>query len=204
MVGEQTVFVVDDDEGVRRSLQLVLASVSLRARTFASAEEFERGYAGEEELGCVILDLRMPGMSGLELLARLRSRGAEVPVIILTGEGEVQTVVRSMKLGATDYLEKPADPAALVARVREALCMAGARRQGQAARGAARLRLARLTARERELLDLVVNGFSNKQIAAKLGLSIKTVANHRAHLIAKMEAVNTADLVRVTMMGGAG
>jgi FixJ family two-component response regulator len=197
-----TVFLVDDDAGMLKSLAAVMEVNSLPARTYPSAEAFLADYDPRRP-GCLVLDVRMPGMSGVELLERLRAGRVDLPVIVITGHGDVPTAVRSMKLGAIEFLEKPVDPRALLEKVREALERDEARRAEQEEARAARERMEALTNREREVVRLLVAGLSSKQIAGEMGISIKTVEHHRAHVMAKTAAVNVADLVRMTMLARA-
>ena len=201
MSNEPTVFIVDDDAGIRKSLSLVMESARLNVRAYPSADEFLADYESRGP-GCVVLDLSMPGMSGLDLLEALRGRGSDLPVIIVTGTGTVPAAVKGMKLGAVDFLEKPADHRQVLDKVQRALANHAKQRAEAADVDAIRARMAHLTARERELLRHVIVGLANKQIAHEMGISIKTVENHRANLMAKTEALNTADLVRMSMIAG--
>jgi FixJ family two-component response regulator len=194
-----TVFIVDDDPGMVKSLATVMEVASLSVRTFPSAAAFLVDYEPGER-GCLVLDVRMPGMSGVELLERLRAGRVEIPVIVVTGHGDVPTAVWSMKLGAVEYLQKPVDPRVLVEKVREALAMDATRRAQQAEADAVRQRIATLTTREQEVVRLLVTGMASKQIAIEMGISVKTVEHHRAHVMSKTGAVNVADLVRIKML----
>jgi len=189
------VFVVDDDPGMRDSLAFMFSGTGLSVESYASAESFLK-IASRETHGCLILDLRMPGMGGLELLAQLRAREVDLPVIVLTGHGDIATAVNEMKRGAFDFISKPVNREVLLRRVREA-CDIDLQRcvQGQEAVSIGRA-VATLSPREREVMDLVAHGQSNKSIAKLLGLSARTVANHRAHILRKMTAINSADLGR--------
>jgi two-component system, LuxR family, response regulator FixJ len=195
------VHVIDDDPGVRRSLSMLLESASFKARAHASAEEF-LGDVDLSQPACIVLDLRMPGLGGMELLQQLRRDGHEIPVIIISGHADVTTAVRGMQLGAIDLLQKPFEPATLLEAVDRAIEMSRRQTARQASQGEARARFAQLTPRELDLLKLVVAGRSNKQIASDLSISIKTVANHRASLMAKTGALNAADLSRLSTMAG--
>ena len=194
-----TVFVVDDDLGMRKSLCTVFASSSFEVKDFASAEAFLDGYEPERP-GCLVLDLRMPGMSGLELQTHLKDDGIDIPVIILTGHGDVRSAVRSFKLGAVDFLEKPVHPRVMLKRAREACSRHAQRHLQRSEVEEIRRRMQRLTDRERQVLGLVTIGKSNKQIAATLLLSAKTVANHRATITSKLQAENAADLARMATL----
>jgi two-component system response regulator FixJ len=196
-----TVHVVDDDPGMRNSLQQLLDSASLPARTYPSAREF-LDEADMRSSGCLVLDLRMPGMGGMELLQRMESDGNDMPVIIISGHVDVKTTVRSMKLGAVDVLQKPVEPDVLVIAIRRAIQQSADMQHRRAQTDVIRRRLQSLTQRELDLLKLMVAGKSNKQMAADLGISIKTVANHRASLMAKTQALNAADLARMSTTAG--
>lgn len=195
---EPTVFVVDDDDAICESLQWLLEAEGLRVTTFASAEAFLAARRPEQP-GCLVLDVRMRGMTGLELQARLAQLGDHMPVIVVTGHGDVPMAVRAVRAGALDFLEKPVNNDVLLARVRGALAMDAQRRQANAGRQAVQSRLDALTAREREVLELVVAGRANKQIAAALGIHEKTVEVHRRHLFQKLRVHSTVELVRLVM-----
>lgn len=194
-----TVFVVDDDPSMRKSLQWLTESVGLNVETFATAEEFLTTYNNARP-GCLLLDMRMPGMSGLDLQSRLAEAEARLPVIIVTGHGEIQSAVRAMKLGAVAFIEKPFRDQELLDNVRQAIERDLQEREQEAARRDVEARHARLTPREREVLNLVVAGRANKQIASELGISQKTVEVHRSHVMRKLEAQSVAELVRLAMM----
>ena len=198
---EPTVFVVDDDRAMRESLTWLLDSVGLRVRSYANARDFLAEYDPAQP-GCLVLDVRMPGMSGLDLQAELASRGAELPTIVITGHAEVSMAVRAVKAGAIDFIEKPFSDQLLLDRVRQALEIDLEAREVRRRREDARRRLATLTAREREVLDLVVAGKANKEIASALGLSTKTVEVHRAHVMSKMCVDSLAELIRITLLAG--
>lgn len=196
---EVTVFVVDDDAAMRDSLRWLLQSVNFPVETYASAEEFLAAYDVARP-GCLVLDVRMPGMSGLTLQETLAARGMTLPVIMITGYGEVPTAVRALKGGALDFIEKPFNDEILLERVRQALERDRAARAVWARQADAQARLEQLTQREREVMELVTAGKANKVIAAELGLSPKTVEVHRANVMRKMEADSVAELVRLAMM----
>lgn len=198
MEAEPTVFVVDDDPGVRKALSLLMKSVGLNVEVFAGGQEFLTAY-DRQRPGCLILDVRMPGMNGLELQDALKTRGMTVPVIILTGHGDVSMVVRAMQAGAVDFIEKPFRKQVLLERVRQALQQDVARRRDEAQHADARARLNLLTPRERQVLDLVVAGKHNKAIAAELGVSMKTVEFHRSKIMGKLQADSVAMLVRMVL-----
>ncbi|MCK4658064.1 MAG: response regulator transcription factor [Phycisphaerae bacterium] len=193
-----TVFVVDDDEAVRRQLQWLLESVGLSAESFGSAQGFQEA-CDPTRPGCLILDVRMPEMSGLDLQERLVAQGSGLPVIFVTGYGDVRTAVRAMKAGALDFIEKPFNDQELLDRIHQAIEQDARARQRQAQGADIAARLASLTVRECEVLDLVVAGEVNKAIALALGLSHKTVEFHRRKIMDKMQARNVIDLVRMVL-----
>jgi two-component system, LuxR family, response regulator FixJ len=196
------VFVVDDDRAMRDSLRWLLESIGLSVRTYATAAEFLHDHDPAQP-GCLVLDVRMPGMSGLDLQTELAQRGAELPTIVVTGHAEVAMAVRAVKAGAIDFIEKPFSDQLLLDRVRQALEIDRQSREIRMRREEARRRLASLSAREREVLGLVAAGKANKEIAAALGLSPKTVEVHRAHVMAKMAVDSLAELIRVALLAGA-
>jgi len=195
------VHIIDDDPGVRKSLLLVMESASLAVQAYESGEEFLEALDPKRP-GCVVLDLRMPGISGIDVLQRLRTEHNEIPAIIISGHADVPTAVRGMKLGAIDVLQKPFEPIALLDAVRNAIKTSIEQLQHKAEQASVHQRLAKLTPREHDLLKLVVAGMPNKRIATDLNISIKTVANHRANLMAKTKALNAADLARLSMVAG--
>jgi FixJ family two-component response regulator len=195
-VSEPTVFIVDDDDAVRRFLSGLIESVELRVETFASARDFLEAYEPGRP-GCLVLDVRMPGMSGLELQRALADRAIDLPVIVLTGHGNVQLAVHAMKAGAIDFVEKPFDNEMLLDRIQKAVAenvRAGSERI-KWIEIAERMQL--LTPREREVLDLVVAGQTNKGVARDLDISERTVEIHRANVMRKMQAKSLADLVKM-------
>ena len=198
---EPIVFVVDDDRAMRESLSWLLDSVGLRVRSYATAADFLAEHDPAQP-GCLVLDVRMPGMSGLDLQAELARRGVELPTIVITGHAEVSMAVRAVKAGAIDFIEKPFSDQLLLDRVRQALEIDLEAREVRRRREHARRRLATLTAREREVLNLVVAGKANKEIASALGVSPKTVEVHRAHVMSKMCVDSLAELIRVTFLAG--
>ena len=198
---EPTVFVVDDDRAMRESLSWLLDSVGLRVRSYATAAEFLADHDPAQP-GCLVLDVRMPGMSGLDLQAELARRGVELPTIVITGHAEVSMAVRAVKAGALDFIEKPFSDQLLLDRVRQALEIDLEVREVRRRREDALRRLATLTAREREVLNLVVAGKQNKEIASELGVSPKTVEVHRAHVMSKMCVDSLAELIRITLLAG--
>ncbi len=200
---EPTVFVVDDDEAVRKSLRLLLKAHGMPAVTHGSAEEFLAGY-DDEHPGCIVLDVRMPGMTGPELQDELNRRGALIPVIFITGHGDVPMAVEAMRHGAVDFLQKPFSDRDLMNRIQIALTADRRNRETIGAKDQIRARIAALTPRERQVLDLVTQGKSNKMIAGDLGASQRTVEIHRAHVMEKMGAASLAQLVRMTIIAGLG
>jgi FixJ family two-component response regulator len=181
---------------MRKSLTMLVESASLVASAYESAENFLADSAADHP-GCVVLDLRMPGMSGIDMLQTLRGNMNDIPVIIISAHADVPATVRGMKLGAVDVLQKPVEPTALLDAIRQSLTLSQSLYQQREEALSVRQRFANLTAREMELLALIVDGQPNKQIARTLGISIKTVANHRASLMAKTGAANAADLARL-------
>jgi FixJ family two-component response regulator len=196
MTPEPTVFVIDDDKAVRHFLRGLIASVNLRVEAYASAQEFLATYRSSSP-GCLLLDLRMPGMSGLELQQELSVRGIDLPVIVLTGHGNVQVAVHAMKAGAVDFIEKPFNNELLLDRVQKAVAESVEAYDSRAKRDEILRRQELLTPRERQVLDLVVAGESNKGIARHLHISEKTVEIHRANVMGKMQAKSLADLVKM-------
>jgi two-component system response regulator FixJ len=191
------VHVVDDDDGVRDSLKFLLEGAGLRVATYSNGRAVLAADLPQE--GCVLTDFRMPGMDGLELQSRLSELGVALPVIIMTGHGEVPLAVRALKAGAVDFLLKPFDEAQLVEAVRRALDTNRAARAASIAAAEAAEKLALLTPREHEVLDLLVTGKSNKEIAKMLGNSPRTVDVHRARVFEKLQAANLPDLVHLVL-----
>lgn len=195
---EPTVFIVDDDQEVREAIQLLMESVGLKARSFASAQAYLDQFDSDRP-GCLILDVRMKGMSGLDLQQRLAQAAIHPPVIVITGHGDVPMAVRAVKAGAVDFIEKPFNDQTLLDAVHRAFDQDG-RNRGQASRLAdIQERLTRLTPREREILDQVIAGKRNKVISLDLGISQSTVEAHRAKVMEKMEAKSLSDLMRMMM-----
>jgi FixJ family two-component response regulator len=189
------VYVVDDDDAMRDSLRWLLESTGYRVSAYSTAERFLAGYR-PGVASCVVLDVRMPGLSGLELQQELNRRGEPLPIIFITGHGDVPMAVNALKSGAFHFLEKPFKDEQLLAVIEQAALL-GTPAGGEAARArCAAARLATLTQREREVMDLVVRGLKNKQIAEELTISVKTVEAHRARAMEKMEVGSVAELVR--------
>jgi two-component system, LuxR family, response regulator FixJ len=199
-----TVFIVDDDDAVCGALRLLLKSVGLAATTLSSAQDFLATYDPQQP-GCLILDVRMPGMSGLELQQQLNLRGAIIPVIFITGHGDIPMAVEAMQQGAFDFLQKPFRDQDLIDRIQRALAKDQTGRAELQERSRIKQRLESLTAREREVLELVTSGKPNKIMAADLGVSQRTVEIHRARVMEKMGASSLAQLVRMVLdlKGGA-
>jgi two-component system, LuxR family, response regulator FixJ len=193
-----TVFIVDDDDGVRASIRVLLKSVGIASTPIASAQNFLASYEVSQP-GCLVLDIRMPGMSGLDLQQQLNMRGAAIPVIFVTGHADIPMAVEAMQHGAFDFLQKPFRDQDLIDRVQRALIKDQENRQALKESERIRARLQSLTPREREVLDMITRGKLNKVIAAELGLSQRTVEIHRAHVMEKMAAPSIAQLVRMMM-----
>jgi two-component system, LuxR family, response regulator FixJ len=198
-----TIWIVDDDPAMRKSLRFLFAEAGYASQSCESPRAFLDEFKPDAP-GCLILDLQMTDSNGLELARELRRQGVEIPIIVLSGHATVRHAVEAMRLGAVDVLEKPAPRDLLLQRVAEALERDAEQRRRGGEAAAARVRLRTLTPRERELLDLIVAGRSNKQIGAELHIAEKTVANHRARLMEKMRAVNAADLVRMVLAAREG
>jgi RNA polymerase sigma factor (sigma-70 family) len=202
-MSEPVVMVIDDDEGMRQSLLWLLKSVGLPALGYPSAEAFLAALDPDQP-GCLVLDVRMPGMSGLELQEKLVAMGAALPVIIVTGHGDIPMAVRAMKAGAIDFLEKPFNNQQLLERISAALRTAAAAHSEQRRRRDLRDRLASLSPREREVALLVAAGKQNKVIAFELGISPKTVEIHRHNAMEKLQAASAAELGRMLEKIGEG
>jgi two-component system, LuxR family, response regulator FixJ len=193
-----TIFVVDDDEGVRNSIRFLLKSVGLATKTLPSAGEFLETYKPRQP-GCLVLDVRMPGMSGLELQQQLNLRGAIIPVIFITGHGDIPMAVEAMQHGAFDFLQKPFRDQDLIDRIQRALERDSHNRGALAQHDRIRTRFESLTPREREVLSLMTSGKPNKVMAGELGVSQRTVEIHRARVMEKTGAGSLAQLVRMAM-----
>jgi FixJ family two-component response regulator len=193
-----TVFVVDDDDAVRSSLRLLLKSVGLPIVAYASAREFLEAWRSDQP-GCLLLDVRMPSMSGIELQAELNTRGAIIPVIFISGHGDIPMAVEAIQQGAFDFLQKPFRDQDLIDRVQRALASDAQSRQHLAELDTLRSRYLSLTPREQEVIKLVTKGKANKVMAADLGVSQRTVEIHRARVMEKMGARSLAQLVRMML-----
>ena len=192
------VYIVDDDEAVRSSLRFLIHSVGLQAQVFVSAKDFLTTHDPRLP-GCLLLDVRMPGMSGLDLQQELNRRGATIPVVFITGHGDVPMAVEAMQQGAFDFLQKPFRDQDLLDRVQRAMARDLESRGRLAARAEILARLATLTPRETEVMRLVTTGKANKVVGAELGVSQRTVEIHRAHVMEKMRAGSLAELVRMVL-----
>lgn len=193
------VYVVDDDEAVRKSLQLLFRSVGIETELYESGDEFLDQFDSALD-GCIVLDIRMPGLSGLEVQKQLAERGVEVPVIFITGHGDVPMAVEAMRLGAFDFVEKPFREQELMDRVAKALSSSEERREQTEMKREVSQRYETLTPREKEVMSCVVKGQANKVIAMDRGVSQRTVEIHRARVMEKMQARSLADLVRMAMV----
>ena len=202
MSAKDLVHIIDDDDALRDSLAFLLSSAGIEAKSYDSATAYlvdaQRGASG-----CIVTDVRMPGMSGIDLLRRLKSDGIPVPVIVMTGHADVPLAVEAMKLGAFDFVEKPFDDDVLLASVRAALGQRERRSLQDAERKQIDARMALLSARERQVLDGLVAGKPNKVIAYDLGISPRTIEIYRANVMTKMQANSLSDLVRMALVTGA-
>ena len=196
-----TVFVVDDDAAVLRAMRRLLKSVDLNVEAFSSGEEFLDA-CDEARPGCIIVDVRMPGLSGLDVQCELNQRGVKTPIIFITGHGDVPMCARAMKSGAEDFLQKPFNDQTLLDTIQHAIHLDEQARRKQAEESELRERLQILTSREGQVLALVVSGLKTKQVAAQLGTSEKTIKVHRARVMQKMQADSLADLVLMAHAAG--
>lgn len=196
---EGKVFIVDDDQAMRQSLRWLLESAGLEVETFDSAQRFlDAYYPGRA--GCLLLDVRMPGMSGLDLQAYLKRQEIAIPIVIITGHGDVGMAVQAMRMGAMDFVEKPFGDEALLASLWRALDQGQRDRDRRARQAEILANLATLTPREHEVMDMVTGGRSNREIAETLGVSAKTVEVHRSRVMEKMQAGSLAELVRMAVL----
>ena len=197
------VFIVDDDASVRDSLRWLIESVQLQVQCFATAQEFLQGYQNQQT-GCVVLDVRMPGLSGLDLQEELRQQGFVVPVIIITGHADVPMAVRAFKSGVFDFIEKPFNDQHLIDRIHQAIEKSRSQKVNIQRWQDARDRLQKLSSREVQVLDCIVSGSSNKTMARELDISVKTIETHRANLMSKMQAGSVSELVRIALLAERG
>ena len=200
---EPTVYLVDDDADLLKALLRLLQSAGLQVAAFASAQEFLQGH-DRNAPGCLVLDLSMPGLNGLQLQRELEQQGSPLPIVFLSGRGDIAATVQAMKHGATDFLTKPVDDTELLAAIQEALATDRQRRRSHDERDRIAERLALLTERERQVLEQVVAGCLNKQIAAELGTAEKTIKFHRANLMRKMGVRSVAELAKLAARAGIG
>lgn len=191
--------VIDDDEAVLDSLRLYFARQSIETSCFAAANEFLSAVQGGQRFDCIVSDVRMPGMSGLDLVHRLKSGGVLAPVVLITGHGDVDMAVAAIKVGAFDFIEKPFDEARLLASIKNAIEKNQQPEIDAAELEKLRSRFDTLSARQRQVMELAVAGLSNKEIGSQLKISPKTVENHRAWVMERIGARNIADLVRIAM-----
>ena len=193
---QQLVYVIDDDEAVRDSMGMLLESADLAFRCFASADDFIAEHDSSHR-GCLVLDIRMPGMNGIELQQKLKSIDSSLPIVFITGHGDVSMAVEAMRQGALDFLRKPVDEEAFLERIAYALDQESGDWHQKLDREQARQRIASLTEREQEVFHLVAEGVANKAIASELGISERTVEVHRSQVMKKLEARTLAQLVRI-------
>lgn len=197
-MSDSTVFLVDDDASIRDALSLLIALKGLRSSVFASAEDFLAVY-NPSWRGCLLTDLKMQGMSGLDLQHALQERGVQLPVVVLTAHGDVNTARAALKNGAVDFLEKPVNDEVLIDVLMNALRIDEERHRTQTQQAQTTARLARLTAREREVLDALADGLSHKEIAEKLSISARTVEVYKARMMDKLQCGTLADVVRLAI-----
>jgi RNA polymerase sigma factor (sigma-70 family) len=195
---KSTVYIVDDDQAIRHAMELLMRSVGLDYEIFHSGDDFLSNHTNDRA-GCLVLDIRMPGLGGLELQEQLNNTGSTLPVIFITGHGDVPMAVEAMQKGAVDFIQKPFRDQELLDRIGEALKTDQERRSAREEKAEVQSRVEKLTNRERQVLDLVVTGKPNKVIAYELGVSQRTVEIHRARVMEKMQAKSLADLVRMHM-----
>lgn len=196
MAEHDLVCVVDDDEMVRVSVSMLIETLGVQARSYASCLQLMEDEVSLKLSGCLVLDVRMPGISGLEMQERLASLRVDAPIIFISGHGDVPMVLRAMRGGALDFLQKPFDEQLLLDRVQQALVISARRRRERVKRATVEARVATLTPREKDVLEGIISGLPNKMIAENLGISMKTVEQHRARIMEKMHAASLAELVR--------
>ncbi len=197
------VFVVDDDPSVRRGLARLLTAHGYQVHAFAAAHEF-LAHEGDHGVTCLVLDLQLPGLSGLDLQAELAAAGRTMPIVFVTGHGDIPSSVKAMKAGAVDFLPKPVRAETLREAVRAAVERDAAARRAREAADAAAARVRALTPRERQVMALIVTGRLNKQVAFDLGITLKTVKAHRGHIMQKLGVTSVAELVRLAERAGVG
>jgi two-component system response regulator FixJ len=202
MSAKEVVQIIDDDDALRDSLTFLLSSVGIEAKSYDSAAAFLND-PQRAACGCIVTDVRMPGMTGIDLLRKLKSEGVSVPIIVMTGHGDVPLAVEAMKLGAFDFVEKPFDDDALLTSVRAALGVQEKHAREESQRQEIESRLTQLSTRERQVLDGLVAGQANKMIAFELGISPRTVEIYRANVMTKMQANSLSELVRMALVSGA-
>jgi two-component system, LuxR family, response regulator FixJ len=195
------VYVIDDDEAMRDSLNFLLDSAGFSVKLFETALKFLDALP-DLELGCVVSDIRMPGLDGIELLKRMKERHARFPIVIMTGHGDVPLAVEAMKLGAIDFLEKPFEDDRLIGVIEAAIRLAGPAAKNEAAALDIAARIATLSPRERQVMDGLITGLSNKQIARDYAISPRTIEVYRANVMTKMQANSLSELVRLAMRAG--
>jgi len=198
---QSTVYVVDDDKLARESLEWLIESVGLPVKIYDSGQAFLDNYS-KELVGCMVLDVRMPDISGMDLYVKLKQEGCTLPVIIMTGHADVDLAVRAMKAGAYDFIEKPYKDSLMLERIQSAIAFDLDNRKEQERIDCVKDRIATLTPREQEVLKYVLKSTANKIIAAELGISIKTVELHRSNLMTKMQANSVTELVRQAIIAG--
>lgn len=203
MASDPIVYIIDDDDSARGSLEFLLDCAGLRVRGFASADAF---LAASPPLdgACLVTDVRMPGTNGIELLATLRGRGGEIPVIVMTGHADVPLAIQAMKAGAADFIEKPFDDELIMSAIRKVISDLSGTADGRAQKQQLTERIASLSAREREVMEALVEGKANKAIAYDLGISARTVEVYRANAMMKMHAKTLSDLVRMATIAQLG
>jgi two-component system response regulator FixJ len=198
VIVDPTVFIVDDDADALESLECLLKSIGLRVEAYLSPHDFLQGYDPARP-GCIVLDVRMPGLSGLELQQELLRRGSAPPVVVVTGHGDVPVCAAAFRAGAFDFIEKPVNHQLLLGRIQRAIEQDAARRQGLQLLAEVKTRMARLTPREREVMDMIASGRTLKQISQALGVSIQTASKHRARVLEKMEVTTDVALARLAL-----